>query len=74
MSGSFSQTISVKTTDAPENLYGTGGGHESLRVHEFAARLRYTNRSRGVPHDGRFPYASLDVDANPGGVFRRPNR
>lgn len=54
--------LDIELSENSENLYGTNKHHNPIHAAEFFSRLKYMNQSGGVPHDGKYPYISLDID------------
>ena len=54
--------LMVSMTDSASNLYGTDKMNSRMNTGEFFQRLHQMNQTKGVPHDGKYPYISIDIN------------
>ena len=54
--------VMASMTERPSNLYGTDLMNSRMNIGEFFSRLKQMNRTSGEPHDGKYPYISIDID------------
>jgi hypothetical protein len=52
----------VSMTESSSNLYGTDKMDSRMNTAEFFQRLHQMNSTNGVPHDGKHPYISIDIN------------
>jgi hypothetical protein len=54
--------LMVSMTKESSNLYGTDKMDSRMNTAEFFQRLHQMNSTNGVPHDGKHPYISIDIN------------